>query len=653
MANLLEKANILITPTAYSDGKIHSAKPIQSLSAEKVVNGDFENGSTGWTKDSNWTISGGKANLIGNTTDALTSTDLVLDASKTYKISYNISNYVSGGLAFVIGNISIPSTNGFHQFNYTGQTNFSIKRFGGDSQLSIDNISIKEVIDADLNFTRGSAATRVNAQCLVENSQGNSIPRINYKDFQYEDSLGSEEVVNGDFATDSDWILENGAIINNGSVNIIGAGSRFKQDVLTVGKTYKLDYEVISTNGASFRFQDGVTAFVDINQTVGIHTYYFEATGVRTQFQAVGDINARIDNVSVKEVTKVVTPNSGVGSWLIEPQSTNLLEYSESFDNSYWVKSGATVTSGFSAPSVDSPLGAFKLVEGTSNGQHKLQKANLTVSATSNTVSYFIKKAERNKVLVEFGGGGGGTAGFDLSLGAIISESGVTAKIELISSDWYRCSVTFTTTSTSVYTSVYTLNDSNSNSYQGDGTSGVYIFASQTEQQSFATSYIPTNGSVQTRLAETASRSGLGDLIDSTQGVFYAEISALSNDGVSRRLSISDGTSSNRVFIGFGSTINTFQFVVQSSGSIALNQLISVSDTTKYAKVAISYKLNDVSIWINGSKVGTDTVATMPSSLNSLALNQGNGTENFNGNIKAVAVYPILTDQELECLTTR
>ena len=109
-------------------------------------------------------------------------------------------------------------------------------------------------------------------------------------------------VVNGDFATDSDWILENGAIIDNGSVNIIGVGSRFRQDVLTVGKLYKLQYEVISTNGELFRFQDGITAFTDINQTIGTHTYYFKATGVRVQFQAVGDIDARIDNVSVKEV---------------------------------------------------------------------------------------------------------------------------------------------------------------------------------------------------------------------------------------------------------------------------------------------------------------------------------------------------------------
>ena len=109
----------------------------------------------------------------------------------------------------------------------------------------------------DFDFARASVASRVNSSGLVE-----MVGR----------TLGSELVVNGDFATDSDWILENGAEINNGSVNIIGVGSRFRQDVLIVGKTYKLDYQVVSTNGASFRFQDGVTAYADINQPLSNRT---------------------------------------------------------------------------------------------------------------------------------------------------------------------------------------------------------------------------------------------------------------------------------------------------------------------------------------------------------------------------------------------
>ena len=153
--------------------------------------------------------------------------------------------------------------------------------------------------DGDFTFSRNSAATRVNAQGLVENVQILSSNLVSNGDFSQE---GSELVTNGNFVTDSDWLLENGAVINNGSVNLLGNNSKFRQTPLISGKSYKLVYEVISTDGGSFRFQDGVTAFMDVPQTIGIHTYYFKSTGDRVQFQATSAIDARIDNVSVKEV---------------------------------------------------------------------------------------------------------------------------------------------------------------------------------------------------------------------------------------------------------------------------------------------------------------------------------------------------------------
>ena len=49
------------------------------------------------------------------------------------------------------------------------------------------------------------------------------------------------------------------------------------------------------------------------------------------------------------------------------------------------------------------------------------------------------------------------------------------------------------------------------------------------EQQSYATSYIPTNGATNTRLQDIANNSGNSTLINSTEGVLYAEIAALAN----------------------------------------------------------------------------------------------------------------------------
>ena len=43
MSNLLDKASILLTPTAFSDGTLHSIKPIQTFGSELVTNGTFDN----------------------------------------------------------------------------------------------------------------------------------------------------------------------------------------------------------------------------------------------------------------------------------------------------------------------------------------------------------------------------------------------------------------------------------------------------------------------------------------------------------------------------------------------------------------------------------------------------------------------------------
>ena len=68
----------------------------------------------------------------------------------------------------------------------------------------------------DFDFSRNSAATRVNAQGLVENVQILSSNLVQNGDFQrrvYKRFLtarfsqeGAELVTNGDFATDSNWI---------------------------------------------------------------------------------------------------------------------------------------------------------------------------------------------------------------------------------------------------------------------------------------------------------------------------------------------------------------------------------------------------------------------------------------------------------------
>ena len=81
----------------------------------------------------------------------------------------------------------------------------------------------------------------------------------------------------------------------------------------------------------------------------------------------------------------------------------------------------------------------------------------------------------------------------------------------------------------------------------------------------------------------------------------------------------------------------------------------NVNATNKFTKIALKYKTNDVSFFINGFKVFTDNTVTLPTGLNQLDLDYGNpsGSYPFNGKTKEIAYYnTALTDAELETLTS-
>ena len=185
---LLEKASIITTPTAYSDGVLHSVKPEQTLGSELVTNGDFATDSD-WTLESGWSISNGKlVGTLSNSTNAYQTKNLEL--GKKYKITYEITNYSQGGVRFqfaggnTVNGLSRNSLGVYTEY-LTATDSHNRIRFrslttDGGFTGSIDNVSVKEVIDADFTFTRNDAGTRVNASGNIE-SIGVDLPRIDYR----------------------------------------------------------------------------------------------------------------------------------------------------------------------------------------------------------------------------------------------------------------------------------------------------------------------------------------------------------------------------------------------------------------------------------------------------------------------------------------
>ena len=131
----------------------------------------------------------------------------------------------------------------------------------------------------------------------------------------------------------------------------------------------------------------------------------------------------------------------------------------------------------------------------------------------------------------------------------------------------------------------------------------------------------------------------------------YANFYAEAND-TEKWISLSDGTSTNRVIV-YIPIANTLRIYVQNSSGSQADFGSSIT-LGQYNKVAFKYKNNDFALFLNGTKVGTDTNGGVPIGLDRLNFADSNGTTNpFIGNVKDIKVYnTTLTDQELIALTS-
>ena len=167
---------------------------------------------------------------------------------------------------------------------------------------------------------------------------------------------------------------------------------------------------------------------------------------------------------------------------------------------------------------------------------------------------------------------------------------------------------------------------------------------------------MPTTSGTASRGQDSASVTGLSSYINDSEGVFYVESAALANDGQYRIMSLSDGSTDNRVYIQYINLDNTLTAVVKSVDDTTRVYISKVlTDATQFHKIAFRYKANDFSLFINGVKtVGTPTNGGgVPSGLSRFGFDSGVGGSHFDAKVRDVRVYnTYLTDLELQTLTT-
>ena len=363
---------------------------------------------------------------------------------------------------------------------------------------------------------------------------------------------------------------------------------------------------------------------------------------------------------------------------LIEEQRTNLLTWSEEFDNAAWNKVNATITADtIIAP--DGTLTADKLFAGDGTFFSSALSQALSADQSLNiahTFSVYLKAGEFRyaRVLIR-GGGNFRRYGIlvDLQAGEIVGEGttgGVTQTVKIseikgVGGGWYRVAISAAFSDFGIRAAGIVPTNDNTLSwnmgnqfvqdYTGDGYSGIYLWGASLEQGAFPTSYIPTTSAQVTRSADAASMTGanFSSWYRADEGTVYFEGQyPLSSSGL---VAISDGTTSNRIVIG-RDTAPTNTFFVGANGvtQALLQNSTNVPFGGSFFKCSGAYKVDDFAYQRDGQSTLTDTSGTIPV-VNQLRIGGLPYLSNFelNGCVRKLSYYPLrLSNTELVALTS-
>ena len=610
------------------DGYIES---VQVLSDELVQNGDFEeigselapvedydtnfsaNPSSGTVTEENGVLTAVNANSVGT---AVQMTNRDITVGKIYKVSFSISNYVSGNFKLSVGNQYSPASTGDGDFEYYVKYTSGIDRFYYSFALftgTVSNVSVKEV-GQNWIFPTG-------------------------------------------------WSLEDGKAVANGTDAFLEQASTIQPNT-----PYRVKFTLSDRVTGILRialggYSTGDPAFADGTYTIDVISN--ASSNSRIYFYAQGTCDFKVDNISVKEITndtdipRLDYTNSACPSLLLEPQRSNILTYSEDF--SQWTTSGSTsITDNIS--DVTSPDGNNKASLLDKNGQPygRIEVINNVTSTGYYTFSVFAKKTDIDSwIKLRIDSVGAKETSFNLSNGEI-GTSGVLpydSGVEVFPNGWYRfyIVVNITDISANEYFRIYVFDNEGGEGNTNEATA--YIYGAQVEQGSYPTSYIPTNGTTITRLADVCNNAGDSTIFNDDEGVLFAEISALAkNDVVSRRITLSDGTNNQRVTIELPDNAypdNSLRVFVYNGVTTFLHNE-PVNNIEEFVKIAVKYKQDDFALWVNGVELNSDTLGVTPTGLNQISFTQGNGSNlPFYGNTRQILYFnEALSDAELEYITS-
>ncbi len=349
--------------------------------------------------------------------------------------------------------------------------------------------------------------------------------------------------------------------------------------------------------------------------------------------------------------------NSNCPSLLLEPQRTNQLEYSDEFDNSVWLKDDFTVTTNQKiAP--NGTLTADEVFENSATSARFLYQNISVTSGNDYTISFFVKynSIQYLQLASSTGFSGSEYVNFDIINGTITKNPyNTVASIKQYSNNWFRISITETSTTTTTgrmfFASIPSGTSNRLAGYEGNTSNSFYLWGGQMEQGTYPTSYIKTEASTVTRLKDLCIIDNANNLFDITEGTFFIDVIPF-DANANHFITLSDGSNDNRiqfVFRGNGTQYNLF---IEADDTFVLSRDISITFDIRN-KIAITFKQNEFKIYTNGTLSVTQTSGNVPINLDRYSFSISVGGSEFQGKVYDTRVYDrVLTEAEAIELTT-
>ena len=516
---------------------------------------------------------------------------------------------------------------------------------------------------ADFDFDRGSntAATRVNADGLIEKYRENLLPQSNQFDTSpwFNGNTTDTSGQSGYDGSSNAWLITKSA--NSGYI----AQNISKSGVTTFSvyaKANDSNYMSLLCDGGAFQYFDlsngvlvagnGIDAKIEAVGATGWYrcsmTQNANITRVRIYPAENGSTSSTSGSIYIQsaqletsmaatdylESTSVtgkagvlidlprIDYSSGAGALLLEPSRQQFITQSEYLGGSDWLKIGNASVTANTSVSPDGYLNANSVVyDGTPSGRVEQIVYGLT-SGSIYTFSVYVKVAS-------------GTQSFFIGHGAV--NEAFTATTE-----WQRFSVYDVPVGTVSYPRV-----------RCDSANTLQVWGAQLEQASYPTSYIPNHGESGgvTRAADSCSVTGVSDVIGQTEGTIYAEAKIEGLKDSNTIVTLHNGSFSEYLVIAGNSAgnINAYIFAGGVQQAAIFSGIYAVDSVVK---CAMAYKENDVAFYINGVLIGTDSSATMASTsvfdVGSISF----GNYPLHGTIKQATLFnERLSNAELAALT--